>query len=377
MNSKTKKISFLLVIGFVLPLILNYNVNFSNNNNLQVVVPKESAGYNESFIHIDASIPNNWTWTVGNESWCYGDGSWANPYTIENVTIDASGSPTGSGILIENSKNDYFIIRNCTVINAGTGSYDAGIRLENTCNGTINDNYCMNNERFGIILYLSCNNNTLSGNTANNNILYGIYIVRDCHQNTVINNTANNNKEGITLYWWGFPGVTNNSIINNIANNNSENGIHSSSCSQNNYTGNTANDNERRGFFLEGSNLNDIIDNTAYRNGYHGISLFNSADDNTLINNTSEENKRYGIEVYNSDSNEIINNKANRNGDTGLYLSWGFCDSNNITENDINDNVKIGILLKDGCDNNNINNNTINRNNLGIGLKDNSNYNFR
>ena len=372
MNSTQKKI-LSLFIGLLILFLPKYPVFFNNGTENELSIPKQSAGFLESFIHVDG----NWSATVSTYAWCSGEGSWGNPYVIENVSIDASNSPTGSGILIENSKNDYFIIRNCTVYNAGSSSYDAGIRLQNTCNGTINDNNCSNNELYGIFLYLSCNNNSLSGNTANNNTQFGIYLQRDCHQNKVINNTANSNKEGIKLDWWGFPGCSYNSIINNTANNNSEIGIHSHICTQSNITGNTVNDNGKRGIFIEGADLNNIINNTANRNGIAGISIYNNADDNTLTNNTSTENTNYGIEVYNSDNNEILNNTVNRNGHTGIYLSWGGADYNNITGNIVNDNVKIGIYLYQGSDNNKIKNNTIKRNNLGIGLKvSNSNFVF-
>ena len=120
---------------------------------------KKSGYWSVNFIHIDG----NWSYTVGNYSWCSGDGSRSSPYKIENVSIDASGSPTGSGILINNSKNEYFIIRNCTVYNAGSGSYDGGIKLENTNNGTLINNNCLTNGRIGILLSNYCKNNAILG----------------------------------------------------------------------------------------------------------------------------------------------------------------------------------------------------------------------
>ena len=78
--------------------------------------------------------------------WCSGDGSWGNPYIIENVTIDASSSPTGSGIFINNSKNEYFRIENCTIFNVGAGQTNAAIKLDHTENGTLFDNNCSNNQ---------------------------------------------------------------------------------------------------------------------------------------------------------------------------------------------------------------------------------------
>ena len=96
----------------------------------------KKAGYwNLPFIHIDG----NWSYTVGNYTWC--SGTWDNPYTIENVTIDASGSPLiyRNGIFIENSKYDFFIIRNCTVYHY-LPNMGNGIMMKNTNNGTLTNN---------------------------------------------------------------------------------------------------------------------------------------------------------------------------------------------------------------------------------------------
>ena len=143
----------------------------------------------------------NWSTAAGYE-WCSGDGSWGNPYVIENVTIDADNSPTGSGIFINNFKNDYFIINNCTVYDAGSGTYDAGIKLENTDNGALINNNCSNNGRHGISLRTNSNNN-ISGNIANNNGKNGIDLFDNCKNNIILNYTANDNvANGIRLKNW-------------------------------------------------------------------------------------------------------------------------------------------------------------------------------
>ena len=137
-------------ILFMITLVLGFSVNINylliDQGNIVkerevkfeniISSPKCSGYYELPFIHIDG----NWSYTVGNYSWCSGDGSWQNPYIIENVVINASNSPTGSGILINNSKEYYFCIKNCTVFNGGAGPYDAGIKLENSNNGTLSKN---------------------------------------------------------------------------------------------------------------------------------------------------------------------------------------------------------------------------------------------
>jgi len=240
MRNKTKIKISIVVLGIVLAFlsINNYFIfkdQGENNGALEIQDeinlknPKKSGDWNLQFIHIDG----NWSHTVGNYTWCSGDGSWSNPYIIENVTIDASSSPTGSGILINNSKNDYFFINNCNVYNAGNGYIDSGIKLENTNNGTITGNKCSNNGRFGIFLYNHCKNNTISGNTANNN-----------------------DNSGINLYWY----CTNNIISNNTANYNEWDGIYLSICSYNIISGNTANYN-RYGVYLYKGYFNIVSGN--------------------------------------------------------------------------------------------------------------------
>ncbi|MHA1191714.1 MAG: hypothetical protein ACTSP9_05395, partial [Promethearchaeota archaeon] len=103
MKSKLKKITYLF-IGLLIAILLNNTFIFNNDAQTELSIPHQSAGYSESFIYIDG----NWTETATTYDWCYGDGSWSTPYVIENVSINAISSPTGSGILINNSLDVYF-----------------------------------------------------------------------------------------------------------------------------------------------------------------------------------------------------------------------------------------------------------------------------
>jgi len=60
-------------------------------------------------IHIDDSGVSaiNWSLTAKITNWVSGSGTYSDPYVIDGLEIDGGGS--GSGILINNSKNDYFI----------------------------------------------------------------------------------------------------------------------------------------------------------------------------------------------------------------------------------------------------------------------------
>ncbi len=336
MKFKTKKIGILLIIGLILPVFLAYSFNSLNNVEINETNPKISAGYIESFIHIDGSIPGNWSATEG-EPWC----NLVNGvYIIENVTIDANGSPTGSGILINNSKNVKFIIRNCTIFNADNGFFDSGIWLENTNNGTIINNDCSNNNQ-GIYL-INCERNNITENTANNNQYNGIYLDTNCDSNNITGNTVDNNLFGIQL--------------------------------------------------VTGCDYNNITLNTVTNNVDYGIYINNfgtSCDNNIVFNNTVNDNNRYGICVrYGSNDNSIINNSVNNNIGRGIYLHVCHniivtgnniysnirgieaitCDNSVISGNTINNNREIGIYLYSNSDSNEIKNNTINRNDLGIKL---------
>ncbi|MFX1411533.1 MAG: nitrous oxide reductase family maturation protein NosD [Promethearchaeota archaeon] len=307
MKFNTKKFGILLIIGLILPLIFTYSFNSSNNYNPNKINPTTSAGYSESFIHIDGSIPGNWSATTSYD-WCNGDGSWGNPYVIENVTINATNSPTRSGILIENSKSIYFIIRNCTVYNSGSGSYDAGIRLDNTCNGTVIDNFCTNNGRNGITLYINCENNTLTGNIANSNPQNGIYLYQNCDYNNLTGNIASDNNYGIQLF---------------------------DNCHNNNITGNILNNNRIHGLRLDYSDNNRIIGNTASFNAENGIYTY-SSEWNNITRNIVNYNKLIGIHLRFFCMDNIINNNTINGNDLGIMLQQSFF--TNVTENILIDN---------------------------------------
>lgn len=341
MKSNTKKIIILLVLGMGFVFLPNIKLNFDYGQKTNVINPKESAGYFESFIHVDG----NWSDTRDTYDWCTGSGTWGDPYIIENVTIDASSSPTGSGILIMSSTNAYFIIRNCTIYNAaGVSSLDAGIRLHNTRRGTIFNNTCSNNENYGITLYFNSNNNTISENVVINNQKIGLYLSLNCKNNKITSNTFINNTFGGLTLW--------------------------NNCGYNNITGNRAYDNEDEGIYLDQSCDNNTLSGNYLIGNEVGIRIADS-DNNTITDNTATENLFNGIQLHgslsSSENNAITGNTVNNNYEHGIKLQDD-CHFNNITGNTINDNNLIGIYLQTTNNNNTIKNNTINRNEVGIGL---------
>ncbi|MFX1499855.1 MAG: NosD domain-containing protein [Promethearchaeota archaeon] len=307
--------------------------------------------HNGSKIHINESGVNglNWSQTALVKWWCMGSGTYSDPYVIENLVIDSKNSC--SGIFIENS-NGYFIIRNCTVYNAGSVWYEAGIRLQSVSNGTIFKNNVSNNNYDGIYL-IDSKNNTISGNTVNyndygiamedssknmvlgniveNNRIRGIFL-GDISNNTISGNTLNNNSNsGIAL----FPNSNNNTISGNIVNN-SVYGIISISSYFNTVSGNTINNQTTYGIYLDNCDNNTISGNNVSITQY-GI-YFDNSNNNTVSGNTVNNNTLSGIYFTSSNINTVSGNKANENFDYGIYLeksNYSIFSGNTIRDNDV------------------------------------------
>ncbi len=402
MKSKQKAMKTLLVLGIIFAIstistinltlsthnLSNYQENIDNKVEIRDEIsekrPKNSGSWTETFIHIDGSIPNNWSLTNSTYDWCYFEDGY---YIIENVTVDATGRD--SGIFINNSKNILFKIRNCTVYNAGRGGgysgYDGGIKLENTCNGTIIGNNVSNNINNGICLSVGCRNNTITKNngTGNldsglrlqddcdfniitkNNFSYsdaavgndGIQIESGCDNNTIANNTVNNNKRyGIVLYDY----CDNNTISGNTANYNVQYGIYLYYCDNNTISGNTANNNLLDGIFLDDyCDNNTISENSANDNGENGIETVSTCDNNIIsgntASNTNTNDQNFGM-VIGGDNNKILGNIINNNLQDGIVIGH---DDNEITGNYLYFNDWYGIELVFSADNNIVERNII------------------
>ncbi|MFX0023953.1 MAG: NosD domain-containing protein [Candidatus Hermodarchaeota archaeon] len=309
-----KKIKYLiLVLGLLIAVssISMYyfgHIQSGNSSNIEILdgtrsgPPKASGSWVLDNITIDptGATPGSLAWTeaVGLPAgWCSGAGTWDDPYIIENVTIDASTSPTECGIYINNSKNDYFVINNVTVYNAVSG----GITLENTNNGTLVGNICSSN--YEGILFYNCVNNTISGNDVLENTDCGIYL-ENCYNNTLLGNFArNNHKDGIGLAY-----SNNNTLLGNTASDNPDLGIYLWYCNNINLSGNLVSNNLYCGFWIYYSARNTFFNNTASYNWHNGMEFIGS-ENNSIIKNTIQNNKYFGIELFaESNFNRIFNN---------------------------------------------------------------------
>ncbi|GAH50856.1 unnamed protein product, partial [marine sediment metagenome] len=277
--NKSKKFIVLICFSVLLvPLISTNLIEFTapineldNQSRIKEITIPKTAWYNntEAPIEIDALTANDWTW-ARSQPWCSkGDGSWSDPYIIENVTID-SGSGFDDCIEIRNSHNVYFQIRNCTFFNGTSGAAQAGIHLVNTSKGLLIDNDCTYNY-YGIYLEGS-NNNTIQGNFAHHNTLYGIwvsYIQGDSsyksYNNTLLDNRCYTNSLGIRL----------NDASDIII------------------TGNTCYNNSNTGIYLDSNNLRaKVIGNDCYNNSNNGLSIHSNCLNTTVQGNNLYYNER-------------------------------------------------------------------------------------
>lgn len=295
--NKSKKILILLIFGIILVFS---GINFNNVLNLENENLKISATSGK------ISISGNSEWLAfKNAGYCSGNGTYSDPYVIEDLLIDGGG--TGNCIWIEKS-DVYFKIENCTVTNSG-GYPTAGIKLDRTTNGILINNNCSFN-RYGIYLEDS-NNYSITGNNVNNNSARGIYLV-DCENNTISENSANCNWAGIHL-----DGSNNNNISGNTANENHAGGgsgmfldrSNNNLISRNNLTRNTSN-----GIRIRWSNNNNISKNRIKNNGFTGIDI--SGDNNTIKENYVKGGGVLGI--YLSGDNNIVSGNVMQ--ECGLWI---------------------------------------------------------
>jgi parallel beta-helix repeat protein len=301
-NRKTKTI-FLIILGisFLFLPINTTNLNFKNSDFSDISLDKENLKISKVSepIHINDTNPSmNWS-VAKKDGICTGNGTYSEPYVIEDLVIDGGGS--GSCILIENS-NVYFKIENCTVYNSGETHPHAGILLNYTENGYILENDCHDNY-CGI--HISSNSN-----------------------NTIRGNTVSNNAFGIALAF-----TSDNDIIDNIANNNNYSGINLFVSDYNNISLNSALNNLQNGINLFDGAFNNISGNVLNNNDMSGISLVTFSDNNTLSHNTANYNQ-IGIRVYKSDYNMILENILIGNGVCieELESSGNMFDNNNCAE---------------------------------------------
>ncbi len=371
-------------------------------------------------------IDNNWSLTALTYAWCTGDGSWNTPYLIENVTLDLTGV-TYSGITIQNSVNDYFRIRNCTIFGALqlSATTEAAIKLEYCENGTIINNTLTTN-RWQVSLVYGENHTIINNTLSNGNM--GVRL-QTSHNNKIINNTINQNTYGIYNLQSDIILIENNTL-----NNNGIHGLQMGSANTVNISGNAF---TGQGITIDGlltdlssyiipttntlngkpiyyfvnnnylkmdnySNAGQIIlvnchhseftqliltgmahallfqycsNNSVFNNTFsnvnnlQGLLYFDNSDKNNIYNNTMINCRNSIYMLGNSRYNEIHNNTIINSPGAGIYMSG--CEDNIIYKNILDNNMR-GIYLISNSENITIFENTIINNNYGIDIQTNN-----
>lgn len=351
------------------------------------------AGYWEvGPIYIDDDNPSsNWTFTEATYGWISGNGTWGDPYIIENITIDGNGGPS---IDIKNS-NVPFIIRNCTFINYTLGVY--AIRLLNVNNSLLFKNNL--SDIYAGLWLEDSNNNTISKNNFTTNpqlINHGHLItLKNSNYNNISTNFLNNTgNKGISLFTNNEYNIISNNVINNtggiLSSSNSNNnnitqnllksgGIQLVNADKVNILNNTLDDGA---LTIYGGITNSIIKGNFITN--RGIILDDlSFDTSNLIDTTNLVNNK-PFYYYNNKNNlgsnnftnagQIILDRCNNSKVSNLNLSYAsrgltLFYSNNITisKNNISNNQDKGIYLRTSSYNN-ISKNQIHGNYRGISV---------
>ncbi len=372
MKKKILFLALILVSTLVFPSFTNFN-SIKEVKQVEVnYVSLKCANYWNNFTYIH--INGNWS-TAVSLGWIKGDGSINNPFLLENLTINATKSPTKCGIIIQNSKNYYFTIKNVTVFTQAvpTGFYDAGIKLDNSNNGTIIQNNCSRNSR-GIVL-LNCENTTIRNNTVDKCDI-GIFLDGAKNAN-VSRNTFDNCTTAIGLLH--IFGTYDNLNISLSRNNMTNCGIYVTGDSDelktlNIDTTNTVNSKPIYFYFnctgLKSTNFtnagqiilhyvnNSVIKDQTLTHTNIGITLTNCVN-NTITNTTVSIIKLNGIILTNCQNTSIRENIIENTLKQAIYIR-GNSKYNNLTKNKVSSNTDAAISLEDSFNNTVSNNSMIN-----------------
>jgi len=367
--NKNRNITYLLCIftftamGFFLISqigVSNDIISNNSNSDLDLEDLTNPPNFNPKLALIAPPIFIDGEEAWGTNPWVNGSGTFTDPYTLEDLIIDASG---GSGIKINNSHNKYFRIENCTISDSGS-TPNAGILLNNTANGTIVDNNCTNNGGYGINLIKGCSNNSIYYNNITDGI-FGIYL-DSSDWNRIYNNTIKSVNDGIGDDYGieidnsGFNTLYNNTILEcefELKLENSDN---------NTFTQNIVINGTKINWhiLLSSSDNNTISHNLIKASAptWCGIRCDGGSNNNTIIYNTLENTGlgTHGISVYKGQFNNISFNEIFNFTSNGISLGGTSSNAsiNTISNNTLYDNNN-GILLSTDTIDNKVFNNTI------------------
>ena len=229
-HTKYKGLLFLSSAVFILTLMCLNSIIVPDNSpqiseeDNNTILEVKSAGFwylTNRNIHIDG----NWSAST-TYSWISGSGTYADPFLIENVTMNAHH--VNSTIIISNT-DEYFKINNCTLINSTRNGITGSILLNNVSNGLIMD-VEMYNGGYGIWI-----NDT-------SNITISDCYIKDHHYDGIYLGYSNNItiKDGTDVYnstWIGinFEEALNNTVAHSAIRYCDQYGIYLDNASENNW----------------------------------------------------------------------------------------------------------------------------------------------
>ncbi|MHA1969345.1 MAG: right-handed parallel beta-helix repeat-containing protein, partial [Candidatus Hodarchaeales archaeon] len=281
-----------------------------------------------------------------------GNGSYANPYQINGLSIANSSANL---IAIKNT-NVFFQLSNSLL--DCVNWYQFGLVLSNVSNGMIRNNI-VNKAEYGIVIISSVNMTCIS-NTVSNNQRKGYYLV-DTNSITISNNIITNNEKDFeyNMYasdWWNGIRLirsNNNSISNNTINNNGYVGIRLDSSLNNHIAKNTIKNHDSGIGLLTGSKNNRIEKNFLINNDAGYFSEQNQGIvANNIIRNNTFHNSDVGLWV--NSEHDLISFNIIYNNDIGVQLGVKdpvydlyYESTNTFLENNVVFNNSIGVLMED------------------------------
>jgi parallel beta-helix repeat protein len=330
----------------------NLKIDLLNKRDLNL---KDAGTWEISPLIIGGNL--GWEILASTYEWCSGNGSWQNPYRIENVTI--KGQEPSDYCLEIISSTVYFKVVNCKFYNSSFTSTHGGIHFDNVENGFIlNSNFSLNSRSLHLE---NSNNNTFQGNNLEQN---NGFRLEYSENNTIIKNVIKKMGSGIHTY----RSHKNKIISNNISESHDSIWMHRSN--ENNITGNKLEYNSGHGIELRNSDFAFISYNIVENNDL-GITLSECLNVSILRNNINN-NLYSGLGQHDSNYSLIQGNNITHN-DWGIYYDSNH--NNTIKENIISYN-RFGISTY-YCNNNKIQGNTISHNdNRGLTLEGDNNTIF-
>ena len=276
-------------------------------------------------------------------------------FGANNITLDCQGHtmsgiyPYNNGITIQSKYNS--TVKNCTIVNFGTGLYSYY-----SYNGRFTNNTISGNNR-GIYNYLSNYNNLTENNMTGNN--YGLSIEGSSDSNFNHTIDMSNTINGKLVYYlksisnavydsstnagFFFCGWCGNITVRDLSLNNNSHGLILWRTSNSRIQNVTTSYNYWAGVYLRYANNNNLTNIVAKNNnGWDGYGVFIQDSSNANFTNADLSMNRYGF-VCNSCSNADITNITSNN---NIYYGIQLDHSSATLKNSVtNNNNASGVFL--------------------------------